>query len=225
MKRRNVVSLIGSTLVAGCNSFVPPDDDTVTRLPESEEPISVPIRSIEPNPGLRLDTTVESEFDADSPARLSVELENASDEAISYNSGLSVPLERLVGHNTTGNSAMFLYPEDFLDFSPDGSGSGVSDSDSEQTETPFVPTAPINGCWRATQDGWTEYATSFPVTIESGGSVSRSYVLLADPDNDGCLPASTYEFTQEVSVDDQALTLSLSIVIADQRSTRHSPRS
>ncbi|WP_135821913.1 hypothetical protein [Halostella litorea] len=121
---------------------------------------------------------------AESPARVHVELTNVSGETVTIEYPPTGPVEPWLGHE--GGDATLL-------FVPDDRQYVAASGDVEKEE--LIPDEPSrDGCWRS---GATVAVAGVAAgtTLVPGGSVDETYTLVADPENEGCLPSGEYGYS------------------------------
>lgn len=147
--------------------------------------------------------TIEEQFTEASPATVSVELTNTGDSEYTSTGGPTIPLEPQRTEGEESSDVLYLVPED-------GYGVVVISEDYETLEPDarFVPTEPEDGCWKAASANMGIVGPGEIITLDPGDSHVQEYVLLAHPDNDGCLERDTYVFTDVAQMElDTELTV------------------
>lgn len=190
MQRRAVLSGIASgvPIMAGClgtdaNEGKTADDSIMYEI-EAE------INSFEP--GYPLDATVKvvSHATEATPARIKIGLTNAGDTTRRIALGATPPFTAHRAERVDGNAVAHLAPDSRRNFGLVHVNDDVSPGEN--------PSAPIDGCWIVEGTGMDYIATKPP--LEPGETLSDTYSVFANADNEDCLPAGTYRF-EETSAD------------------------
>lgn len=196
MNRRTLLCAVGAATtgtLAGCIASLggsDPDDSGGSGPDGSDEPdpggpgstgqgpATYPSLSVATDPvslpDLSVDVSVVEGFDADSPARVRIAVENTGDREETPIFGATPPFTEHRGRQVDGAAAALLVPVD------------------RPHMAEVIPGTPENDTWQATDD-FAVNATAVQVPLSPGETVGRTYAFLAAPDSEG-LPAGDYRF-------------------------------
>lgn len=138
-----------------------------------------------PGRGMTVAVGIVDQYTAEQPARLQVDLINASSDDRPVNFGASMPVDSFQSQATDRGARAFLAPEDEVHVSAVPAG---------EDEVAEHPSSPVDGCWTI---GAVAHAD-----LTQGGTIPPNYVLsnqydiYAAAENDGCLPPGAYRFEQ-----------------------------
>lgn len=177
MHRRGFLSTLGvaaATAVAGCTAVRSPNsnDGTPTDASAPYPSLSVEADPVS-DPELSATVSVVRGFDAEGPARIRIELENAGDRERTPIFGVTPPFTELWGERVDGEGRAVLVPVD------------------RPHMARVIPETGEAG-WRATDDFGIN-ATAVQVPMAPGERIGRTYAFLAAAETDG-LRAGEYRF-------------------------------
>lgn len=208
MRRRELLTSTGIVFTTGCISNAAHDS------PQSsmENRISRVTAVIHPIDHVSLSANVVRQSDQDSPPQVSISVRNTSQAVRSFETGPSPPFDPAVANHLDGDGTLFVVPAD-------GTGFEVPANDGEiETQPPagderLVPETPTDGCWVADNSALETYQMARGRSLDPGEVLDRSYVVLAHPDNEACLPSGRYRAVDTARVDGAEVTLEVTLEV------------
>ncbi|PSP75633.1 hypothetical protein BRC81_14695 [Halobacteriales archaeon QS_1_68_20] len=120
------------------------------------------------------------------PARVEVGLTNTGDDTLDLSFGATPPFSDHGAERVDGGARAYLAPDSRRNFGLDHVNDDLSADEN--------PPAPTDGCWAVEDVGHDLLAMSSQ--LEPGKTISETYSVFADVENDDCLPAGTYRFEE-----------------------------
>lgn len=133
---------------------------------------------------LALRATILASFDRNHPARLTVELQNTSDNPLTVICGSTPPISDYVGQQPESDARLLLIPDNRTALGFEGT---------ERDGDPFVPEQAQKDCWRA------QHVPIAPdiadeTQLVPNECLAHTYTVVAHPENGGCIPSGDYRF-------------------------------
>ncbi|WP_435360599.1 hypothetical protein [Haloarchaeobius sp. DFWS5] len=131
---------------------------------------------------LQVGVTVEvvEQCSEQSPARLEIRVVNEGDETRRFEFDHIEPFTAM-GDGEPGDHLVHVVPD------PDDENSRADYYEQ------FLPERPVDGCWRL-QRLYARPLTQIAARLTPNDAVSRTYLVVADPSAEDCLPSGTYRF-------------------------------
>lgn len=178
-----LVTLCSSIAVAGCSSDAQPgESDGVTPAPV---PTDTP--EIERGP-LVLSVAVVEEFGHDTPALVRIRVTNALRIPLVVGTGRRLPFLSFHGKHDQDDARLVIVP----------STGGVHLMTLEADED-VPPVTPVGNCWRLNASVVLG-AGVVSAVLDPGESITEVYAVYAHESNDPCIPAGSYQFTEQKPV-------------------------
>lgn len=200
LTRRQALQAAGSSLIltmAGCSTFADdrtesaetpdrtaiseqPPTTTATRTSTPTSPSETPTVELSPvtTDDVGVDVEVLQSFTDDHPARITVAVENVSEQQFSVDGSLITPFPLYSDEQADGHPKLIFVPEETKYLGP------------EQEDAQLVPDAPSDGCWAVGYD-----VVIKPIGITAnpspGDTTAMTYTIL-EYKTEACLPPDTY---------------------------------
>lgn len=186
-RRRFLQTLAGGVPIAlaGCSTLASPRNAETSLGPTATgDPDGLSDRDIS------FDVTVLDQSTGTHPARIRLELENTSSTVLTIYTGVML-FTNIIGVRTSGFGKLVIYP-------PGADLVATETAPDEDARRP-TPTTPIDGCWQLRPEVLLP-ATMLIHELEPGEGISYEYLVYDHRDNEACMPAGEYEFSEGYGV-------------------------
>jgi hypothetical protein len=200
MKRRTVLQALTGGIVASAGCLSTLEEYRESDTAEDQATMNVSVREPDDAAMVSIGATLVEEATEDHPARIRVRLTNDAESQRTFRFGSSPPLSTYVSDRSGEDATLVLVPDDTSNVS-------IEDRNDDSTFR-LVPDQPTDGCWQVV-DRIVGQDILQSRTVESGGSVTETFTVLAGADNDPCVPADDYRFEAGFEVGEQRFDWSL----------------
>lgn len=177
MKRRTYITTSSTALLtlSGCIETMSTDgvSKTFPRVSVQPDPVSKDIIDIE--------MIVTKQFSKTEPAKLQIRFTNTGDTDKEMMFGPTPPFSTYLSSNR--DPAMVLIPDHNKHIHAEGADQ-------------IIPDEPSDGCWKEQGNGMVIWGTGTSMVFEPGESVSQSYTIIAQHNNEPCFQEGEYRYEE-----------------------------